>query len=127
RKSDHDTSTLLGPYLANMKLRDYQKWALEQIAKVESFNYDNTLAYFNNTFRQFKNPVGEFGSDLCREFPGVIQCLSEKTKVAVTGTSLAMEQQKSIYSAIAGYTGWNGVDKELAYRVVRDATAKYRG
>jgi hypothetical protein len=107
------------------RLRAYQRWALEQVAKAERLSYDTAIGQFDKTFRQFKYPTGEYTLEVCSELPAVLQLLAEKSGVPLSKQPLSVEQQRAIHKAIDGYTGWKGVDTELAYRVVREATVKY--
>jgi nitroreductase len=113
---------------AAKKLRDYQRWALENIQKFDAPNgwhYDVTLSWIRDELKKFKNPSGDVDSwPLFSTFPSTKDLLHEKLGVdlsQIKGAALTTDQQRLIYEVTSTLTGWKGnIDEELAYRATRD-------
>jgi hypothetical protein len=111
------------------KIRNYQKWALEQIKGFNVYEYDAILPRIETDLKSFGGSKEEVEWGLLAAFPCVRDVLQEKLGVSladVQGSRLSPEKQKQIYNAAWSLTGWNkNINTELAYRATREAMIGY--
>ncbi|MGE0606592.1 MAG: hypothetical protein AB7O62_05640 [Pirellulales bacterium] len=105
-------------------VRDYQRWALQQIKEVERRNYATILAEVEEKLKTFKDPQTPVTWPLLEEWPSLRQKLERVATKPIKEAALSPEIQKAIYSACAKTVGWQYTD-ELAYLCVRDAMVKF--
>jgi hypothetical protein len=137
-QSEAQTRTLIRQQqeTAEVKVRAYQKWALEMIRRFDADNgwhYEATLPWVQQHLRAFKIAEEDIDWELFDRFPSTRELIQERLGVDLTatrGARLTAGQQRAIYVAAAGGTlnviSWKeNIDQEIAYRVTRDAVIQF--
>ena len=106
------------------KVREYQRWALDQISSFNQWEYDAVLPLIERDLKKFGSSTGEV-EWFPMAFPSAIKEVIEKrlgvTMSDVEGANLTQQRQREIYNAL-GWPNWrNGINTELAYTCTREA------
>ena len=117
---------------ADKKVRAYQVWALKQIqsfSRSPGWQYKAVYDRVRADLNAFNKAKSAKDWEVLREFPSVKGLLEKKLEIHlpdVQGSVLTVKEQQRIYDAAFGYSGWkNGIDSEIAYLALREATVKY--
>jgi hypothetical protein len=115
-----------------VKLREYQKWALEQIRRFDNdggWHYDAALKQIEADLNRFGKAKEDTQWILLAEFPATKEVVKQKLELdldhCVEG-KLTVEEQRSIYKTAATTLGWKySVNTELAYMATREGLIKF--
>jgi len=110
------------------RVRDYQKFALENIEAFKPYEYESILPAIERDLKSFGSSKGDVEWPLLIACPSIKEVIQIKLGIGmadIEGTSLPLQKQKDIYNAL-GWPAWrNGVNTELAYRCTREAMIKF--
>jgi len=110
------------------RLRDYQKFALENIEGFRPYQYEYILPNIERDLRSFGSSSSDVDWPLLKACPSIKEVIQSKLGIDmadVEGASLPLQKQKDIYRAL-GWPAWkNGVNTELAYRCTREAMIRF--
>jgi hypothetical protein len=119
------------------KMREYQKWALNQIKSIKSFQYDAILDQVRSTLISFKDHKQPMDWDMLQLYPGLAGKIKETTNVELQGSKIDTDTQARIWSQVspigaksgAGWTDklWNKANESIAKNLLRhdDEIASY--
>ena len=114
------------------KVRDYQKWALEQIDafdKPDGWHYDANLPWVREQLLKLKSHQGDLDFRIFHHSPACKDMLVEKFPALaflreLQSSNVTEEQQRELYSQVYAIVGWNqNIDQELSWRLHRDKMA----
>lgn len=115
--------------IESVRRRNYQRWALEQIAAYESRTRDTVAQRIENRFASFEDATKPVEWPLLAEFSGVRMLLQRRTGIKLPldqrgRAILSAAQQKSVHEQVYATIGWKYLD-ELAYRSDQEAATRF--
>ncbi len=105
-------------------MRQYQKWALDQIAEFDKWDYDRVLKDVKETYAKMKTADEPLRWELLEVFPSLRTQLAKDIDLEIPKGEISTELQKKIYEKVYGKMRWSNAE-ELAYGATREAMVKF--